>query len=129
MKGTPIQFLYHVYRYMLVCGMRQLFFVSVLLLLHIELWSLFRSIFFHCLLSGVTGLLSSRFCREIVLTDHNDEVIKASIILSSHPYLFIFPIKPSRTFHSFSAALHNPLHSGTEEKYRCAFFRNVISCR
>ncbi|CAN6443383.1 unnamed protein product [Victoria cruziana] len=25
---------------------------------------------------GVTGLLSSRFCREIVLTDHNDEVIK-----------------------------------------------------
>ncbi|XP_049932391.1 protein N-terminal and lysine N-methyltransferase EFM7 isoform X2 [Nymphaea colorata] len=25
---------------------------------------------------GVTGILCSRFCREIVLTDHNDEVIK-----------------------------------------------------
>ncbi|OVA02012.1 Nicotinamide N-methyltransferase-like [Macleaya cordata] len=27
---------------------------------------------------GVTGILCSRFCREVLLTDHNDEVIKAS---------------------------------------------------
>ncbi|PON75702.1 Lysine methyltransferase [Parasponia andersonii] len=26
---------------------------------------------------GITGILCSRFCREVVLTDHNDEVLKA----------------------------------------------------
>ncbi|KAK3408437.1 hypothetical protein EUGRSUZ_J00675 [Eucalyptus grandis] len=25
---------------------------------------------------GITGILCSRFCREVVLTDHNDEVLK-----------------------------------------------------
>ncbi|KAF4378501.1 hypothetical protein G4B88_027561, partial [Cannabis sativa] len=29
---------------------------------------------------GITGILSSRFCHKFVLTDHNDEVIKASIL-------------------------------------------------
>ncbi|PKI57787.1 hypothetical protein CRG98_021854 [Punica granatum] len=36
--------------------------------------------FFHylppCLLKSITGILCSRFCREVVLTDHNDEVQK-----------------------------------------------------
>lgn len=27
--------------------------------------------------TGITGILCSRFCREVVLTDHNDEVLKA----------------------------------------------------
>ncbi|KAK9999359.1 hypothetical protein SO802_018962 [Lithocarpus litseifolius] len=26
---------------------------------------------------GITGILCSRFCRDFVLTDHNDEVLKA----------------------------------------------------
>ncbi|KAF3791480.1 hypothetical protein EJ110_NYTH08370 [Nymphaea thermarum] len=54
---------------------------------------------------GVTGLLCSRFCREIVLTDHNDE-----------------------DFPCFGVALHDLLPSGAEEEYRCAFFRNGVSC-
>ncbi|KAJ0046818.1 hypothetical protein Pint_05509 [Pistacia integerrima] len=28
---------------------------------------------------GITGILCSRFCREVVLTDHNDEVLKARL--------------------------------------------------
>lgn len=30
------------------------------------------------LASGITGILCSRFCKEVVLTDHNDEVLEAS---------------------------------------------------
>ncbi|PWZ37480.1 hypothetical protein Zm00014a_028676 [Zea mays] len=29
---------------------------------------------------GITGILCSRFCKEVVLTDHNDEVLEASSI-------------------------------------------------
>nr|KAJ0208177.1 hypothetical protein LSAT_V11C500252030 [Lactuca sativa] len=40
---------------------------------------------------GVTGILCSRFCHEVVLTDHNDEVLKAclqdSIFL--HTYMIL----------------------------------------
>ncbi|OQU90346.1 hypothetical protein SORBI_3002G393332 [Sorghum bicolor] len=28
---------------------------------------------------GITGILCSRFCKEVVLTDHNDEVLEASM--------------------------------------------------
>ncbi|GJT96250.1 protein N-lysine methyltransferase METTL21A isoform X1 [Tanacetum coccineum] len=30
---------------------------------------------------GITGILCSRFCREVVLTDHNDEILKKNIEL------------------------------------------------
>lgn len=29
--------------------------------------------------AGITGILCSRFCREVVMTDHNDEVLKARL--------------------------------------------------
>ncbi|WVZ66860.1 hypothetical protein U9M48_016023 [Paspalum notatum var. saurae] len=32
---------------------------------------------------GITGILCSRFCKEVVLTDHNDEIIKKNIELQS----------------------------------------------
>jgi hypothetical protein len=31
----------------------------------------------YCDLLGITGILCSRFCKEVVLTDHNDEVLEA----------------------------------------------------
>ncbi|GLJ48381.1 hypothetical protein SUGI_1021380 [Cryptomeria japonica] len=42
---------------------------------------------------GVTGLLCSKFCRQVVMTDHNDIVLKArsarSTLLHCKPHLFI----------------------------------------
>nr|GMD69724.1 protein N-lysine methyltransferase METTL21A [Ipomoea batatas] len=32
---------------------------------------------------GITGILYSKFCREVVMTDHNDEVLKASSSLKA----------------------------------------------
>ncbi|KAL6841891.1 hypothetical protein ACP4OV_028403 [Aristida adscensionis] len=32
---------------------------------------------------GITGILCSRFCKEVVLTDHNDEVLEASTLIIS----------------------------------------------
>ncbi|GLU18919.1 hypothetical protein SLE2022_351950 [Rubroshorea leprosula] len=41
---------------------------------------------------GITGILCSRFCREVVLTDHNDEVLK---ILKKNIELHSSSINPS----------------------------------
>ncbi|GFZ18095.1 putative methyltransferase family protein [Actinidia rufa] len=34
---------------------------------------------------GVTGILCSRYCREVILTDHNEEILKKNIELHSPP--------------------------------------------
>ncbi|CAH2064302.1 unnamed protein product, partial [Thlaspi arvense] len=33
---------------------------------------------------GITGVLCSKFCRKVVLTDHNDEILKKNIDLHEH---------------------------------------------
>ncbi|KAF8396276.1 hypothetical protein HHK36_017891 [Tetracentron sinense] len=44
---------------------------------------------------GITGLLCSRFCREVILTDHNDEVLK---ILKKNIELHVSSESPSGCF-------------------------------
>ncbi|KAF3633984.1 putative hydroxymethylglutaryl-CoA lyase, mitochondrial-like [Capsicum annuum] len=51
---------------------------------------------------GLTGVLCSRFCREVVMTDHNDEVLKAGTVnaifdkIMSHCHLFNAELKAEK---------------------------------
>ncbi|KAF8369767.1 hypothetical protein HHK36_032210 [Tetracentron sinense] len=57
---------------------------------------------------GITGLLCSRFCREVILTDHNDEVLKI--------------LKKNIEFHVSSESPSGCFGEGNNlEKTRCTF--------
>lgn len=73
--------------------------------------------------TGVTGILCSRFCHDVVLTDHNEEVLKARtqqyISLLEHLVSLIFVFLYFNSFYHLS-------FSDTEQKYRasCIFWES-----
>lgn len=75
----------------------------------VDLWS--------CYKTGITGVLCSKFCRKVVFTDHNDEVLKVTSV-----WIKIFSENNSPLVER-----NQVLFSDTEEKHRASWTFKPLS--